>query len=69
MLDLGRHAEFVWASYAIVTLVAVAIVGWLVLEGRRHARELTRLEARGVRRRSTGAATPAPVEHEADRQS
>ena len=68
MLDLGRHAEFVWASYAVVALVAIGIIAWLVIEGRRYARELALLEARGVRRRSAGAATSALGEREADRQ-
>lgn len=68
MLDLGRHAEFVWASYAIVAMVAGALVAWLVVEGRRHARELAALEARGARRRSVGAAAPAPGGPEANRR-
>jgi heme exporter protein D len=58
MLDLGRHAEFIWASYAAWLLVTLGLVLWLVLRGRQLSRELADLEARGARRRS--GAPPAP---------
>ena len=67
MLDLGRHAEFIWASYAAVALVAFALIAWLVIEGRRYARQLAALEARGVRRRS--AMAPSPGEPEGNRRN
>lgn len=52
MLDLGRHAEFIWLSYGAVTAVVVAIVVWLQIDGRRHLKRLAELESQGVRRRS-----------------
>ncbi len=52
MLDLGRHAEFIWLSYGIVGLVVGFVIAWLIIDGRRHTRALADLEARGVRRRS-----------------
>jgi heme exporter protein D len=51
-MDLGPHAAFIIASYALVAIVMLALVAWLVLDGRRHQRALDALEARGVRRRS-----------------
>ena len=51
-INLGKHAVFIWASYAIVAVVLLGLIGWLVLAGRMHARKLADLEARGVRRRS-----------------
>ncbi len=51
-LDLGPHAAFIWASYAVVAVVLAALVGWLTFDGRRQQRLLDELEARGVRRRS-----------------
>jgi heme exporter protein D len=55
-MDLGPHAAFVWASYAVVTAGLAVLIAWLVLDGRRQQRLIDELEARGVRRRSsTGA--------------
>jgi len=53
-MDLGAHAAFVWAAYAVVA-GALALLGlWLFFDGRRQQRLLNALEARGVRRRSQG---------------
>jgi heme exporter protein CcmD len=51
-LDLGPHATFIWASYALFLLVLGALATWLVLEGRRQERALADLEARGIKRRA-----------------
>lgn len=53
-MDLGPHAVFIIASYAVVAAVMVGMVAWLVIDGRRHQRTLAELETRGVRRRSRG---------------
>ena len=52
-MDLGPHAAYIWASYAIVALVLGLLVGWLIFDGQRQQRLLEGLEARGVRRRSS----------------
>jgi heme exporter protein D len=54
--DLGPHAAYISASYAVVAFVLVALVAWLVVDGRRQQRLLDELDARGVKRRSGGAA-------------
>ena len=51
-MDLGPHATFIWTAYATVAVVLAALVGWLVLDGRRQRQLVDELEARGVRRRS-----------------
>jgi heme exporter protein D len=51
-MDLGPHAAFVWAAYAIVATVLTGLIAWLVFDGRRQQRLIDELEARGVRRRS-----------------
>ncbi len=51
-MDLGKHAVFIWSSYAIVALVLAGLIAWLILDARRLAGRLAELEARGVRRRS-----------------
>lgn len=57
-MSLGPHAAFIWLSYLAVAVAIGALVAWLVLDGRRHARRLAELEARGVRRRSAGGSSP-----------
>lgn len=52
MFDLGPHAAFIWASYAVVVLVLAALIGWLVMDGHKQQRLLAELEAKGNRRRS-----------------
>jgi heme exporter protein D len=51
-MDLGPHAPFIIASYAIVAIVMAGLLTWLILDGRRQQRILDDLEARGIRRRS-----------------
>ena len=51
-MDLGPHAAFIWASYAVVAVVLVVLVAWLVIDGRRQQQLIDEFEARGVRRRS-----------------
>jgi heme exporter protein D len=55
-MDLGAHAGFIWASYAAVIAVVGGLIVWLIVDGRRQARALADLEARGVKRRSAGGA-------------
>lgn len=52
MIDLGKHAIFIWSSYAVVTVVLAGLIAWLVLDGRRLKRRLADLEAQGITRRS-----------------
>ncbi len=51
-MDLGPHAAFIWACYAVVAVVLSLLAAWLVFDGRRQQRLIEALEARGVRRRS-----------------
>jgi heme exporter protein D len=56
LLDLGPHAAYIWASYAIVAVVLAGLAAWLVVDGRHQQRLLDELDARGVKRRSGGGA-------------
>lgn len=49
---LSGHTGFVFAAYAITTVVLVGITAWILLDGRRLKQRISELEARGVRRRS-----------------
>jgi heme exporter protein D len=53
-MELGPHAAFIWASYAVYAVVLAALIGWLVWDGRRINSRLAELESRGVARRSRG---------------
>ena len=55
MSALGPYAGFIVAAYALTALVIGALIAWLVWDGRRQARALTDLEARGIKRRSAAA--------------
>jgi len=52
MLDLGKHAAFIWVSYGVVFASLIGVVIWLIWDGKRQQSLLDRLEAQGVRRRS-----------------
>jgi heme exporter protein D len=51
-MDLGPHAHFIWASYAVVALALAGLAAWLILDGRHQQRLIDDLDARGIRRRS-----------------
>lgn len=51
-MDLGPHAAYIWACFALAGAIIAALTAWLVIDGRRQQRLITELEARGVRRRS-----------------
>jgi heme exporter protein D len=49
-VNLGSHAGFIVASYAVATIVVAVLVAWVIADGRTQRRMLADLEARGVRR-------------------
>jgi heme exporter protein D len=51
-MDLGTHASFIWAAYAVTALVVAALFFWLLFDGHRQRVALKDLDARGVKRRS-----------------
>jgi heme exporter protein D len=52
MPDLGQHAAFIIAAYA-VTFAAIAALAFFIVENdRKQHRALADLEAQGIRRRS-----------------
>jgi heme exporter protein D len=60
-MDLGTHASFIWAAYAVTALVIAALFGWLLADGQRQRAALKDLDARGIKRRSAqGSSERAP---------
>lgn len=49
------HTFYVTASYVAAFAVTFGLVAWVFIDHRGRHRELERLEAAGVRRRSAGA--------------
>ncbi|MCO5132161.1 MAG: heme exporter protein CcmD [Xanthobacteraceae bacterium] len=59
-MSLGPYAFFIVASYLVVALVVLLLIGWIVLDYRRQRARLRDLEARGVTRRSGRGAADLP---------
>jgi heme exporter protein D len=51
-MNLGPHADFVVAAYAVTLFVVAALIAWVLLDYSAQRRILGDLEARGVTRRS-----------------
>ena len=51
-MNLGPHADFIIASYAVTAFVIAAMVAWVVLDHSALRRMLGGLEEQGVTRRS-----------------
>jgi heme exporter protein D len=52
MTDLGPHAAFIIAAYAMAALVVTGLIAWVLADHAAQRRLLADLEARGVTRRS-----------------
>jgi heme exporter protein D len=51
-VDLGPHAGFILAAYAIALAIIAGLIAWIVLDHRAQLRILDDLERAGVTRRS-----------------
>jgi heme exporter protein D len=51
-MDLGPHAGFILAAYAIALAVVAGLIAWVMLDHRAQLRVLDDLERAGVTRRS-----------------
>jgi heme exporter protein D len=52
MPDLGPHAVFIWAAYAVTFIAVAGLVFFIVQDDRRQRQILADLERQGIRRRS-----------------
>jgi len=50
---MSNHLGFVVAAYGITIVSLILTVGWIFIDQRIQKNELKRLEAQGVRRRSS----------------
>jgi heme exporter protein D len=51
-MNLGSHADFIVAAYAVTLFVVAALIAWVLLDYSTQRRILEDLEERGVTRRS-----------------
>jgi heme exporter protein D len=51
-MNLGPHADFIIAAYAIAALIVVGLIVWVELDNRALRRQLKTLHAQGATRRS-----------------
>lgn len=51
-MNLGQHANFIVASYAIAAIVVAILIAWVIGDYLRQRAILRNLDASGVRRRS-----------------
>ena len=51
-MDLGPHAGFTVAAYAVAFAVVAGLIAWIVFDHRAQVRILADLERAGVTRRS-----------------
>jgi heme exporter protein D len=58
MPDLGPHASFIIAAYAVTLVAVAALAVFIVEDDRKQRRILAELERKGIRRRS---AEPKPT--------
>ena len=49
---MSDHTGFIVAAYLLTVVVLVALIVWVIWDGREQRRQLANLEARGARRRS-----------------
>jgi len=56
---LGPHAFFIIASYALVGITVLALIGWVILDHMKLQATLRELDAKGAKRRSARDATPS----------
>jgi heme exporter protein D len=61
MPDLGPHAAFIWAAYAVTFIAVLGLIVFIVQDERRQRQLLADLERQGIRRRSAKPVdTPKP---------
>lgn len=50
--QLGQHASFIVAAYAVAAAVVLTLIVWVTADHRAQRRRLAEMEERGVTRRS-----------------
>ena len=59
-MELGPHAVFIVAAYAVAVVIVAGLIVWVVIDRRHLRRALDELEERGITRRSERAGEETP---------
>jgi heme exporter protein D len=59
-MNLGPHAAFIVAAYAVAMAVVLTLIVWVVVDYRAQRRLLAELERRGISRKSFPRPSPPP---------
>jgi len=51
-MDLGPHATFIVAAYAVASAVVLTLIAWVIIDYRAQCRLLAELVRRGITRKS-----------------
>ncbi len=51
-MNLGPHADFIIAAYAVTAFVVAGLIAWVILDHLTQQRILDDLEERGITRRA-----------------
>ena len=51
-MNLGPHADFIIAAYAVAALVVIGLIAWVEFDNRALRRRLSNLHAQGATHRS-----------------
>ena len=58
-MNLGPHASFIIAAYAIAALVVIGLILWVEIDNRMQRQQLAKLKEQGASRRSEKTAAPS----------
>ena len=58
-MNLGPHATFIIAAYAIAALVVIGLILWVEIDNRMQRQQLAKLKEQGASRRSEKTAAPS----------
>jgi heme exporter protein D len=60
-MDLGTHAGFIIASYAVCLAVVVGLILWVVIDRKRQEADLEELADQGITRAATAEGSSRPA--------
>ncbi|WP_417677521.1 heme exporter protein CcmD [Roseibium sp.] len=66
-MDLGTHAGFIVASYAVCLVVVIGLILWVVIDRKRQEADLEELADQGITRSAAAEENSRPAGHKASK--